>query len=90
MKPEQFIRDFSKALAEQVIADAPHWADTYCTSTNEYRRRSKQLVYMADRVSLQELKIELKQIELGRKLSFKERQALKSESIYGGGESHAN
>lgn len=87
MKPEQFIREFGKDLAEQVIADAPHWADTYCTSTNEYRRRSKQLVYMADRVSLQDLKVELKQIELGRKLSFKERQAIADyESIYGGGD----
>lgn len=81
MNALDFLEKYDVAEAERIISEAPEWAEKYDTSTNEYCRRTKQLVYMTKQVTLQDLKVELKQIELGRKLSFKERQALKNESI---------
>ncbi len=79
MKALDFLEKFGVPGAERIIACAPEWAEKFDTSMNEYRRRTKQLSYMIHEVDLLELKIELRQNELGRKLSFKERQSVKKE-----------
>ncbi|MFL4434925.1 hypothetical protein [Acinetobacter baumannii] len=79
MNASEFIQRFGVPRAEQIIASAPSWAEKFDTSINKYRRRVKQLSYMIHEVDLFELKVELRQIELGAKLSFKERLAVKRE-----------
>lgn len=79
MKAIDFLKKYNVAEAERIIAEAPEWAEKYDTSMNEYRRRVKQLSYMIHEVNLLELKIELRQKALGRKLSFKERQSEKKD-----------
>lgn len=79
MNAVDFLEKYDVAEAERILSEAPEWAEKYDTSINEFRRRVKQLSYMIHEVDLLELKIELKQKELGRKLSFKERQLVKSD-----------
>lgn len=79
MRAIEFLEKHDVAEAELIIAEAPAWAEKYDTSKNEYRRRVKQLCYMINELDLLELKIELRQKELGKKLSFKERQLVKTD-----------
>lgn len=77
MNAAKFIELNTLDKAKDVVNNAPEWADKYDASTGEYHRPVKQLSYMINHVGINELRVEIKEVELGRKLSFKERQALK-------------
>ena len=72
-----FIKDNDENVVQSIIDNAPEWAEKYNFELQSYHRRSKQLSYNRLELNIDDLIYGLKEKEIGRKLTFKERQELR-------------